>query len=59
MDLLDILSGVFVLLSVMCCTGFYCPECNFIAQSIAVIVCAALCLIFRPSVVQADAFEAL
>ena len=59
MDFLDILSGVFWLLSVMFCTGFDCPECNFVAQSIAVIVCAALCLIFRPSVVQADDFEAL
>lgn len=56
MDFLDILSGVFGLLSVMCCTGFYFPECNFIAHAVAVIVCAALCLIFIPSVVQADAF---
>ena len=45
MNLLEILSGVFGLLSVMCCTGFDCPECNFVAQITAVIVCAALCLI--------------
>lgn len=45
MNFLEILSGVFGLLSVMCCTGFDCPECNFVAQITAVIVCAALCLI--------------
>lgn len=46
MKLLEILSGFFGLLFVMCCTGFDCPECNFVAQAVAVIVCAALCLIF-------------